>query len=436
MNNLRSPSPKVVADPIVVKGPIDISEVLPIVDTRAFQALSDKRQLGMTYLVFRAANHSRFQHCLGTYHVTKKLAARWLEQGSIDKESAKAAPVYGLIHDIGQFAFSHVTETFCELDDDEMTEVLIQEELRPAIEACGVNVELVESMAAHENPLYLMVHDKNLGMEKLDYLERDGWATDLGPPNGINYLREHIYFVENTVAIDEKVVDHTIDTLEFYMKMYKEVYFRKALVIAQRMFHTIVSHLILNRELSPKDLPRMTDSELIGLMTFSDDDVVSSMYTRLRERDLFREALVIRPENLVDETRLSGKDINVVGVTPEEMRSLIESPQLQTSAHGKLEELQFEIAEISGIPEDEILVVPVFNPERFKAKDVSIYGSDGELHSLRERRPEHFDSMEATARNYAALRICTSPKWRKKLSDKSLGKDILDHVLSSSNDPT
>jgi len=420
---------KLVTDPIC--GIIDFSRVLPMVEAREFQALADKRQLGMTYLVFRSALHTRFNHCLGAYYAMCILADKWLLQGVITKEERDALVAYALYHDIGHPAFSHVTEDFCELDDDEMTVDLIQNILRGVIEACGINSELVEALAKHENPLYLAVHDKNLGMEKLDYLERDGFYTLNSRPPGIDYLRNYIYFVDGRVAIDEKVVEHALDTTTFYMKMYKEVYFRKALVVAQRMFHKAVYHLILAKELFPPDLPGMTDSELLALMITSQDNVVRDMYRCLRERKLFKEAIVIRSEELVGETRVADKDIKVFGVSREDMGRLVEAPLLQKKNQAGLTRLEDTISEAAGLPKGNVLVVPVFNPERFRAKDVMIYGSDKKLHSLRERRPAHFDSMEETARSYAALRICVREEYRRVMSSPKIAKEVLRLVLAS-----
>src|SRR4030042_1315877 len=240
----RDLSPKVVADPI--SGLVDIRPVLPLVETPQFQALADKRQLGMTYLVFRSATHTRFAHCLGAYKATCELADRWLLAGSIDQRWRDALAVYALLHDVGHPAFSHVTEDFCEMDDDEMTMHLIDHELRDAIGACGVEFPLVYALASHQHELYRAVHDKNVGMEKLDYLERDGFYTVYGRPPGVEYLRKYVYWVDHKVAIDEKVADHAIDAQNFYMKMYKGVYLRKSLVSAQRMFHKAVHRLIVS----------------------------------------------------------------------------------------------------------------------------------------------------------------------------------------------
>ena len=405
--------PKVVVDPI--SGIINLRPVLPIVETRQFQALAGKCQLGVTSLVFRAARHTRYEHCLGAYAATLVRARQWKDQGSVTQEEADALAVYALIHDVGHPAFSHVTEDFLPLDDDEMTLEMVRGELRLAIAACNVDPALVESFADRSNSLYLGVHDKNLGTEKLDYLERDGFYTLLSRPVAIQYLREYVYFVNGVVAVDEKVVDHAADLQTFYMKMYKEVYLRKALVIAQRMFHKTVQRLSSSGELDAAQLQPMVDAELIGLMYASEDPVVRTLYQALRERRLFREVISIRPKGFVQETRIAGKHIHPFEVEREEMDRLTQFPMLQKENHWGLEALEQEIAARAKIPQHSVLVVPVFNPERFCPKDVQIYGSDGKLHSLRDRRPAHYARLEETAASYVALRICAQEQYREQL---------------------
>src|SRR5271170_8087715 len=106
-------SPKVIADPIY--GITDIRQVLPMVETPEFQALGDKRQLGMAYLTFPSATHTRKAHSLGAYHATRELMKGWLELGFVNRREADALAGYALYHDIGHPAFSHVTEPLCKM---------------------------------------------------------------------------------------------------------------------------------------------------------------------------------------------------------------------------------------------------------------------------------------------------------------------------------
>ncbi len=421
-------APKVIADPVY--GIIDVRPVLPMVETKEFQALGDKRQLGMSYLTFPSATHTRKAHSLGAYHATRMLADRWVEFGLITEREADALAGYALYHDIGHPAFSHVTEDLCGKDNDESSLEIIKR-LRKEIEACGIDYPLLLKLATHENPLYLAVHDKNLGMEKLDYLERDGLVTILSRPAGVDYLRKHIYFVNGELAIDEKVVDNAIEAQNFYMKMYKNVYLRKASAIAQRMLQKTVHHLIDAHDITVNDLPNLTDSELLGSLRFSKDETVQELYTLLRNRELFRETIIIRPKQFVHPESTSEKSTKTFGVNNEEMMRIMRSASLEQKNQAGLEGLENEIAAIAGIPQNSILLVPIFNPHRFEAKDIKIYEENGKSASLKDRYPAHFKNMQEIAQSYLALRICTLERYRKTLSSPKIAQQVFDLVMKA-----
>jgi HD superfamily phosphohydrolase len=428
-------SPKVIADPIY--GIIDIRQVLPMVDTRDFQALDDKRQLGMSYLTFPSATHTRKAHSLGAYHATRELADRWLKRGFINRREADALAAFALYHDIGHPPFSHVTELLCAMPkrrvgDGKMSvnaalSLEIIRRQKNAIEACGVDFKLVESFAMHKNPLHLAVSDKNLGMEKLDYLERDGLFTILSRPVGVDYLRAHIYFINGELAIDEKAVDNAIEIQNYYLKIYKNVYLRKASAIAQRMVQKIVHHLISAGELSPTELIEFTDSELIGMMRTSKNSLVRELYKLLRERNLFREAIVIRPEHFEHIGTRAEKHVATFGVDIKKIQALAKNPSLHNENQPALEKLEHEIGALANIPENAVLVVPISSTNRFEMKDIKIY-TGTKLASLKARYPVHFKNAEEVAQSYLAFRICTLEKYRKRLSEPKIAKKIFKKI--------
>jgi len=435
-------SPKVVADPIY--GIIDIRPVVKMVDTPEFQALGDKRQLGMSYLTFPSAMHSRKAHSLGAYYATRKLADQWISYGFITAREGDALAVYALYHDIGHPAFSHVTEILCPMpagisareargmSANTALSLDIIRRRRHEIEACGIDFKLLESFAQHANPLHLAVSDKNLGMEKLDYLERDGLATILSRPVGVDYLREHIYFADGKIVIDEKVADNAIEVQDFYLKMYKNVYLRKASAIAQRMLQKMTYRMIEAGELSGADLTNLTDSELLGLMRLSREPSVQKMYSLFKARDFYREAIVIRPQRFMDtEAKAQGaKGTAVFGVSKSEIARLANSPALRATNQSGLAEIEDHIAAIAGIPQGSVLIAPITSTNRFEAQDILIYQGPGKKPaSLKARYPAHFKNIEEIAETYLAFRVCTLERYRKALSAPRVAKKVFDLLV-------
>lgn len=438
MNSRSIRTPKVIADPVY--GIVDVREVLPMVETEAFQSLGDKRQLGMAYLTFPSATHTRKAHSLGAYHATRELADRWVAQGFINKREGDALAAYALYHDIGHPAFSHVTEPFCPapagirgMSKNSALSLAIIREHKKEIAACGVDFKLMEAIASRQHPLHVAVSDKNLGMEKLDYLERDGALTILSRPPGISYLRRHIYFVNHALAVDEKVADNAIEAQNFYLKMYKNVYLRKASVIAQRMMQKMVYHLIRAQELAPGDLLRLTDSELLGIMHLSGDPVVKTLYGLLKRRDLFREAIVIRPKRFMDIETKTEKGVAIFGAEKRTMARLVRDPRFQTENQAGIEAAEATIAAIARIPAEAVLVTPIATPERFDAQDITIYRSQGngakKLVSLRKQYPAHFKNLEEVAQSYLAFRVCTTERHRRALSAPRAAKKVFELLV-------
>lgn len=405
---MRIKPPKVLYIPI--NGVVDIRSVVPMVDAPAFQRLRDRKQLSLTDIAFPAARHSRFEHSIGAFAATRRLGDRWMRQGIIDNEMRRALMGYALYHDIGHAAFSHVTEDFA--GDHKIRTQKLVTELRGEIEASNINFDLMYSLVTHENPLHAAVSDKNIGMEKLDYLERDGMYTGIGRPTGIDYLRKYTYFAHGHVCVDEKMVGHVQDTLDFYMQMYKDVYLRKCVLIAQRVFHKMIHYVVSVGEIDGTRIAAMTDPELLGAVSCSQHSGAKRLLHRLLERRLFKEVVVLRTDTHIHETRRLDKRIMVVGVSESKMAALMQSNILQKANHAGLENVERRIARLLQIDATDVAVVPIAYPERFVPKDVHIYGSDGALHSLKARRPRAFESMHETALSYRAIRVCVPDEYR------------------------
>jgi HD superfamily phosphohydrolase len=165
---------KLVYDPLW--GITDITDFQPMVDVPEFQALGFKYQLGVTSMLFPAATHTRKQHSFGAFNRTQGLTERWVQAGFISQDAARLTLAFALWHDIGHGPFSHVCEEVThELwgRDHDQNGAMVIDRIKDAVKASGIKFKDLQAMFDHENPLYLAVHDKNLGSEKLDYLARD-----------------------------------------------------------------------------------------------------------------------------------------------------------------------------------------------------------------------------------------------------------------------
>ena len=100
------PRYKIIHD--TVHGSVKLDELaLQLIDEPFMQRLNSIRQLGLCYLVFPGANHSRLEHSLGAYH----LAGRVCRELEADPTEANLLRAAGMLHDVGHGPFSHVLET-------------------------------------------------------------------------------------------------------------------------------------------------------------------------------------------------------------------------------------------------------------------------------------------------------------------------------------
>src|SRR5437764_12758844 len=103
---------------------------LELIDTPAFQRLRYVRQLGLAFLVYPGATHSRFEHALGTYHLARRALALLDERGALTSIAPAACATIrtaALLHDIGHYPFSHALEEIGALHHEEVARPLITE---------------------------------------------------------------------------------------------------------------------------------------------------------------------------------------------------------------------------------------------------------------------------------------------------------------------
>ncbi len=159
-----------------------------LITTRPMQRLRFVRQLGVTYLIFPGAEHSRFSHVLGAMHLAGRVYDRLAAQsGGLlpvgpDVRQRRLVRAAALLHDIGHAPFSHTAEDLFErgIDHEEMSRrLLLLPQVQEAFETYGDGIEaqeVVDLLAGQvEGPRRLLaqVISGELDVDKMDYLMRD-----------------------------------------------------------------------------------------------------------------------------------------------------------------------------------------------------------------------------------------------------------------------
>ena len=272
-----------------------------LVDTRAFQRLRYVRQLGLAYLVYPGATHTRFEHALGTWH----LAGRTLEllqgRGEIKAEHEREARIVAataLLHDIGHYPFSHALEEIgaphhedvagALLTRGEIADVLRQFVAEDAPERV---VELIRGRSA--SPLQGLISG-SLDLDKIEYLKRD--ALMCGVPYGeidVDRLIHSLTLVrdpttgKSVVGVSEKGLSALESLLFAKYQMYRNVYWHHAVRSATAMYKRLVADAIESGALRVSELASFNDEALLHQL---EERAPSALLKGLRERRLHKRA--------------------------------------------------------------------------------------------------------------------------------------------------
>src|SRR5437764_6104309 len=151
---------------------------LELIDTPAFQRLRYVRQLGLAFLVYPGATHSRFEHALGTYHLARRTLALFEEHADFSTlgRECRLVRVAALLHDIGHYPFSHALEEIGALHHEEVARRLIcegpvAEVLHRELGADAPDQVVALICGESDSPLQGLISG-SIDLDKLDYLRR------------------------------------------------------------------------------------------------------------------------------------------------------------------------------------------------------------------------------------------------------------------------
>ncbi len=284
---------KVVRDP--VHGHIRLGKLaLALMDTWEMQRLRWVRQLGLSNLVYPGANHSRFEHSLGVYHLACQLASTL----DLAEEITAAA----LLHDIGHGPLSHATEALIQrytrkshtqivediLKNGEIAAVLEDLDLSPR--------KLTEHIQGKTRAGQIL--NSEIDVDRMDYLVRDSHYT--GVAYGIfDYIRliHELHFHGDSLVVGEGGIQAVESLLVSRFLMYPTVYYHHVSRIAETMCTRALEEMIETGELEASQLRKMDDLQLFTAL-LNASGYPHEIGRRLKERRLFKRAIYTSPESI------------------------------------------------------------------------------------------------------------------------------------------
>lgn len=320
------PEAKTISD--VVHGSVRLGPLmLGLMETLELQRLNSIRQLGLTYLVFPGANHSRIEHCIGVGHVAGRLA------GSLGfpEEEANLVVAAGLLHDVGHGPFSHTLEHVLSselaLDHMHLTQRIITGEddnvdpeerrafpdvprIPEVLEAHGLRPALVAALirglprgrlrlgpaggrTAPPPSLSEIIHSA-IDADQIDYLMRDAHYTAV-PQGRIDFDRlvQTAVVHHEHLAWDRKGLPALEGFLVARSLMYSAVYFHKTVRIAEQM----VARAVERSGASMQGIQKMVDSELLNWLV-DRGSFAREIALRIKYRRLYKRAWAVGRDDL------------------------------------------------------------------------------------------------------------------------------------------
>jgi len=236
---------KLFSDPVHGFISVPKATLLALVQTPEVQRLRRIRQLGVGYLVFPGAEHTRFNHALGAMALMQRTLSTLADKGTpIAPEEREAALVAALVHDIGHGPFSHTLEhtLIQDFHHEAMSRALLVR-LNERFDG-----KLQRALAIFDNtyarPFFHQLVASQLDMDRLDYLRRDSFHTGVVEGRvGVDRLLKTMRVVPASggpharVVVEAKGMYAVENFLISRRLMYWQVYLHKTVLAGDKLLH-------------------------------------------------------------------------------------------------------------------------------------------------------------------------------------------------------
>ena len=310
---------KILNDPIYGFITIPNERIFKIIEHPYFQRLRRISQMGLSYLVYPGAHHTRFHHALGCVHLMQKAVRVLRYKGiHISDEEEEALLIAILMHDIGHGPFSHAMEhSLVEGVDHETISLLFMEEMNANFNQ-SLTLAIKVFKGTYDRKFMNQLISSQMDMDRLDYLKRDSFYTGAVEGN-INSERliTMLNVVDDELVVEEKGIYSVEKFLIGRRLMYWQVYLHKTSLVAEQLLirvlkrakelieqgqtlHASGSLLYFLENKITRDnfdeetlnmFSRLDDNDVISAMKewmYSDDFVLSNLCEMIINRNLLK----------------------------------------------------------------------------------------------------------------------------------------------------
>lgn len=359
---------KILNDPIYGFITIPNTLLYDLIQHPYFQRLRRIAQMGLSYLVYPGAHHTRFHHALGCMHIMQKAVQTLRFKGvPISEEEENALYITILLHDIGHGPFSHALEHSVVEVHHETLSLLFMEQLNKEFNG---QLTLTIQIFKGEYPRKFMLQliSSQLDMDRMDYLKRDSFYSGVNEGN-INSERliQMLNVKDDVLVMEEKGIYSIEKFLMARRLMYWQAYLHKTSVVAELILTKILKRA---KELMQKEIPLFGSPALLYFMThqlhlseidkkaldafsnlddydvmgaikqwqFHDDFVLSNLCKMIINRHLLKIEINDDKINKDKYLTIKNKFIDKMGITEKEVAYFVFKGKLKNEAYSKSSE--------------------------------------------------------------------------------------------------
>ncbi|BDC36001.1 MAG: HD domain-containing protein [Candidatus Methanoliparum thermophilum] len=278
---------KIIRDPIHKN--IHVSDTcIRFIDTPEIQRLRRIKQLGLTYLVYPGATHTRFEHSLGVMYLADIFSK------DLDEYDQKLLKISALLHDVGHSPYSHdseeVIKKYTKETHEDVGRILEKETISSVLDDTDLKKSDILDIINRKKPLGKILNGP-IDIDKMDYLARDSYYT--GVTYGfidLNRLVQEITFVDNMLVIENKGLQAVESLCVSRFLMSRAVYYHHVSRIAESMLKKALIDLLDSEKADPFVLRDMDDYEIHMLLKNS-SGYPKRIIDRIETRNLFKRAI-------------------------------------------------------------------------------------------------------------------------------------------------